>query len=67
MGVFAEKRKAVAIRTGWLGWHPERRPMAFWLEVGRRVRAARIARTDEKRVKAVLARVEMEWSEKHGA
>jgi len=61
MGMYAPKRPAVRVRTDWMGLHPTR-PMSFWIEVGRRVKARRITQGDLRKVRSVIAEVEAEWS-----
>lgn len=61
MGVYDKKRKAVTVDTRWRRcWH-EIRPLRWWVEVGRRVRAKRVAHADLKRVKQVCREVEEKW------
>jgi hypothetical protein len=64
MGVFDKKRKAVTVDTRWRRAWPEVRPMRWWIEVGRRVKARRLAHRDLERVRQVCAEVEREWKSK---
>jgi hypothetical protein len=65
MGVFTRKPKPVAVRTNWFQLSSGRRPMAFWLEVGKRVSKQRVPRGDMERVRRIVAEVESEWQQRN--
>lgn len=58
MGVYDRKPKAVRVRTRWLGLaRGGSHGPAFWIEVGRRVRAARVS-NDLEAVRRIVRQVE---------
>lgn len=64
MAIFERKRKAVSVDRRWLRAWPKTRPIAWWIEVGRKVSERRVAKADMERVREVCAEVEREWQSK---
>ena len=58
MGVYDRKPRPVRVRTDWFRYASRRHDPAFWLEVGRRVSAARIRSTDRHAVAMVVRQME---------
>lgn len=63
MGVFTKRVPPVRVHRHWYGWW-DRRPMWWWVAVGRRVKERRVTAKNRDRVRAICAEVDRELRHK---